>query len=921
MNLRKILSLIVSSAMLTSIFTAPTANAVTTVSVPKSETVLAEAEDTPSAAAATAGITTTARGTTAVASTTTTTVNGHDVISPSSGSYGEFLKWTLDSDGVLTISGNGPMPDSCIEDYYSDTKKATKVVISDGVTSIGDYAFIEFHDLKSVSIPDTVTRIGKCALAFCYGIKSIDIPASVVSLGEGALSYCAGFESITIPSSVTEIEDYTFSYSKNLKTVVLPDTITSIGDLAFSGCDKLESVNIPDSVVRIGECAFSDCISLRSITVPDSVRSISEDAFSGCINLESVSLPEDLSVAVTTVAASGTNNTTTTTSLTTNAVKTTLTTSDLKSITTQTVFDFKEVVSYPTKTVYEVGEELDLNGLVIAATWCLDENYIWKTYFSDNDRRLFWVADENGTKGNGDCLDHLPAGEYTVSYNSVRGSEYSSHYIRNVEFSFPVTIKERVVNTGTNLTATTSTTTTTTTSTTGVRTDFCTRGYNTFESVVSYPTKTVYEVGEDLDISGLVISIGNNYTYNEDVFSIGCFDVIDKDGNKVDGRQFNTLHAGEYTVISINRLYPDNMPVIIDDVDVSYKVTIKEKGKTTAVTAASATTFSTTTTAYINRGSISITPPTKQVYNIGEKLDLSGGKAIASGGVVTSSGRVIVNWDQFSATPLDSDMWQIDSSEFDNTKPGRYKIYVIYEPFTGYEANNKLISYFTVDVVDENGIVPGTNTTTIQTTTTTTTGNYDRFRRVVSYPTKTEYKEGEKLDISGLRFITSPNSDKNNETVHGIGYFRVSDFNVSKINGKAVSGDMFSDLTPGYYIVSFKGSIYGDDGFMCPDVRLSYIVTIDSSKGVPTYSEAKSSFLWGDVNGDGGVDMADAVLIMQRLANPKKYGLSGTDPRRITKLGTLRSDVDATAKGITSNDAQKIQEYLLGKIPTLDPIY
>ena len=786
MNLRKILSLIVSSAMLTSSITANTANAVTSTSVPKTETVLTATEDMPSSVATTTVITTTTSGTTttAITSTTTSTTTVPDVIIPKSGTCGENLTWTLDSDGLLTISGKGPMPDRCISDYYIDIKKATKVIINDGVTSIGNYAFLEFHDLKSISIPDTVTSIGDRALSFCYRLKSIDIPNSVVSIGEGALSYCAGFESITIPSSVTEIKDYTFSYSKNLKTVILPDTITSIGLLAFGGCDRLESVNIPDSVISIGSHAFSDCISLKSITVPDSVRSLSKDAFLGCINLESISLPDNLSVAVTTVTASRPIKTTETSTLTTNAVKTTITTSDLKSITTQTLFDFKEVVSYPTKTIYEEGEYLDLTGLKVAASWCLDENYIWKTNFSVHDKYLFIVTDEKGNKVTGNDFNTLPAGEYTVSYNGVLGSNYSSHYIRNIELSFPVTIKERVQNTGTPMASTTTTTTT------QVRTDFCTRAYSTFKSVVSYPTKTVYEVGDNLDISGIVISIGKNSTYNEDVFSINFFEIIDKDGKKVNGSQFNTLPSGEYTVISGNSLCPESHPIIIDDVDVSYKVTIKENDKITSSTT---------------------------------------------------------------------------------------------------------------------------------TTTTTTVDPYYRFRRVATYPTKTDYKVGESLEIKGLKIISSRNSDKNNEALYSEDFFNADDFEVRDKGGNTVSGDRFSTLPAGNYTVCYTGSISDDGNYTCPDIKLSYLVKIYESSEFPNNAGDQPPFLWGDTNLDGEVDMADAVLIMQYLSNPDKYGLDGTYSRHITQLGMSRCDVDISGKGITSNDALRIQKYLLNKVPNLDP--
>ena len=76
---------------------------------------------------------------------------------------------------------------------------------------------------------------------------------------------------------------------------------------------------------------------------------------------------------------------------------------------------------------------------------------------------------------------------------------------------------------------------------------------------------------------------------------------------------------------------------------------------------------------------------------------------------------------------------------------------------------------------------------------------------------------------------------------------------------------------------------------------------------------------WGDANCDGDVDMADAVLIMQSLANPNKYGVGGTDAKAITAQGQLNADVDISSKGITSNDALRIQEFLLNKISSLDP--
>ena len=77
--------------------------------------------------------------------------------------------------------------------------------------------------------------------------------------------------------------------------------------------------------------------------------------------------------------------------------------------------------------------------------------------------------------------------------------------------------------------------------------------------------------------------------------------------------------------------------------------------------------------------------------------------------------------------------------------------------------------------------------------------------------------------------------------------------------------------------------------------------------------------MYGDANCDKSVDMADVVIIMQSLANPNKYGIKGTDDKHITEQGQLNADVDTSTKGVTANDALRIQEFLLGKVKTLDP--
>ena len=151
---------------------------------------------------------------------------------------GSNLTWTLDSDGVLTISGTGAMKeyDPYKAPWYGSSSRVKSAVIAEGVTSIGGKAFLDCTSLTSVTIPDSVTSIGKQAFMYCTSLTGVTIPDSVTSIGSSAFSYCKSLTSVTIPNSVT-----------------------SIGGQTFMGCSSLTSVTIPNSVTSIGGCSFMDC--------------------------------------------------------------------------------------------------------------------------------------------------------------------------------------------------------------------------------------------------------------------------------------------------------------------------------------------------------------------------------------------------------------------------------------------------------------------------------------------------------------------------------------------------------------------------------------------------------------------------------------------------------------------------------------
>ena len=116
-----------------------------------------------------------------------------------SGTCGDHLTWTLDSDGVLTISGTGSMKNFSGTNYipwYDYRSDITSIVIKDGATSIGQYAFRDCSSLTSVTIPDSVTSIGYYAFYNCTNLTSITIPDSVTSIGEYAFYYCSSLTDV-----------------------------------------------------------------------------------------------------------------------------------------------------------------------------------------------------------------------------------------------------------------------------------------------------------------------------------------------------------------------------------------------------------------------------------------------------------------------------------------------------------------------------------------------------------------------------------------------------------------------------------------------------------------------------------------------------------------------------------------------------
>lgn len=222
---------------------------------------------------------------------------------------GENLKWTLDNNGVLTISGSGAMKDYTWDenvrlDWYVNHKKDIRSVVLDNrITHIGDYAFDKCTNIESVRYTGYTGNAG------------VALPESVTTIGVHAFSDTGVTGTLKLPEHLTEIDSSAFYHCRKLNgELKLPDTVKEIGGFAFHSCGFTGKLELPASLENIGNDAFDFCSGLTGkltfpskmneidfsifqgtgiteVVIPSSIETVRDFAFKSCMNLKKVYLP------------------------------------------------------------------------------------------------------------------------------------------------------------------------------------------------------------------------------------------------------------------------------------------------------------------------------------------------------------------------------------------------------------------------------------------------------------------------------------------------------------------------------------------------------------------------------------------------------------------------------------------------------
>ena len=206
--------------------------------------------------------------------------------------------WNINDDGVLTISGTGDVSfgNENYQDWANIRNNITSIVVNEGITSIGDFAFRHVKFATSVSIPSTVKSIGRSAFDGCTAIKRITLPDNLETIGYSAFNGCSSLEEIVIPENVTQLDTYVFQGCSSMKKAVFECSLSALPNYTFDGCSALEDITFPKGLATINTGCFNKCTCLKKVVLPETVTSFGGMyTFANCTSLTEINTENILS--------------------------------------------------------------------------------------------------------------------------------------------------------------------------------------------------------------------------------------------------------------------------------------------------------------------------------------------------------------------------------------------------------------------------------------------------------------------------------------------------------------------------------------------------------------------------------------------------------------------------------------------------
>ncbi len=178
-----------------------------------------------------------------------------------------------------------------------------KVILPEGVKTIGSYAFAGDNNLVEVIVPESLEHFGYCSFLECKYLESVNIPQGVEVLPDGLFYNKFSLSKITttLPDSLkvicdyairfTGIEDYTVEVPE--MNVNFPDSIEYLGEGLFYSCIMIKELTLPANLKEI-HGTFVEMYEVKKINFNDCLRVIGKDSFFACSNLEEIILPESV---------------------------------------------------------------------------------------------------------------------------------------------------------------------------------------------------------------------------------------------------------------------------------------------------------------------------------------------------------------------------------------------------------------------------------------------------------------------------------------------------------------------------------------------------------------------------------------------------------------------------------------------------